>query len=108
MLSSGSSLKIHEEKSMLCHPYPNRVECHADKKPQVVEPQVGESENRVEFLKALHAELAGFFEKKKVSHVAIEYPNLGIGRKNINRHVGEVTGVVVGAALLVGASVEKA
>jgi hypothetical protein len=93
---------------MLCHPYADRVECHAGAKPQIIEPKVNKPTDRIAYLRALHEELVAFFQTKRVNHVSIEYPNLGMGKKNVNRHVGEVTGVLVSVALQVGASVEKA
>lgn len=61
---------------MLCHPYADRVECHAGAKPQIIEPQLNKSTNRIAYLGALHEELVAFFQTKRVNHVSIEYPNL--------------------------------
>lgn len=93
---------------MLCHPYVDRVDCHVGGKPHTIKPPLTTSPNRITYLLALHEELVAFFEKNNVNHVAIEYANLGMGKKNVNRHTGEITGALVGAALHVGASVEKA
>jgi hypothetical protein len=101
-------LEPREEESMLCHPYVDRVECHVGGKPRIIKPPLTKSADRIAYLGALHEELVAFFETKKVPHVAIEYPNLGMGKKNVNRHVGEVTGVLVSGALQVGASIQKA
>jgi Holliday junction resolvasome RuvABC endonuclease subunit len=92
---------------MVCHPYSDRVECHDTGKPQVIKPTLGKGENRIAFLRTLHEELIAYLEMKKPAHVAVEYPNLGMGKRTVNRHVGEVTGVVVSAALQAGASVEQ-
>jgi hypothetical protein len=84
------------------------VECHDSGKPRVIKPAAGNDEDRVAYLKALYEELISYFETKKPAHVLVEYPNLGMGKKNVNRHVGEVTGIIGRAALQTGASVEKA
>ena len=47
------------------------------------------------------------FENCGARHVAIEYQNLGMAKKKVNRQVGEVTAVIVGAAIHAGASVEQ-
>ncbi len=93
---------------MLCHPYADRVECHAGGKPDVVKPALKKPKDRIAFLAALHDELAAYFSKKSVNHVVVEYVNLGQGKKNVIRHVGEVTGVVVSTALQSGATIERA
>lgn len=92
---------------MLCHPYADRVECHDAGKPQVIKPKTGEGEDRVAFLQALYEELVTYLEMKKPPHVSVEYANLGMAKKNVIRHIGEVTGVVVSAAIQAGASVER-
>jgi hypothetical protein len=93
---------------MLCHPYADRVECHAGGKPDVVKPVLKKPKDRIAFLAAFHDELAVYFSNNNVNHVAVEYVNLGQGKKNVIRHVGEVTGVLVSAAVQAGATVEKA
>jgi len=93
---------------MVCHPYGDRVECHDGGKAVTIAPPLDDSTDRIPFLCALHEELVEYFHRRKVTHVAIDYRHLGIGRKNVNRHIGEVTGAIVGAAIHVGASVERA
>jgi len=93
---------------MLCHPYADRVECHVGAKPQIIKPLVNKSTDRIAYSEVLHEKLVAFLQMKRVNHVSIECPNLGMGKKTVNRHVGEVTGVLVSAALQVGASVEMA
>lgn len=73
-----------------------------------IAPKVDDSTNRIAFLCALNEELVDHFHRRKVTHVVIEYQRLGMGKKSVNRHIGEVTGVVVGAAIHAGASVERA
>jgi hypothetical protein len=93
---------------MLCHPYGDRVECHDGGKPHVIKPAVASGEDRITFLRLLHEELINYFETKKPTHASIEYSNLGQSKKNVIRHIGEVTGIIVSAALQAGASVEQA
>jgi hypothetical protein len=93
---------------MVCHAYADRVECHADGKPVTIAPALDDSTDRITFLCALHEELVEHLHRRKVTHVAIEYQRLGMGKKSVNRHIGEVTGAIVGAAIHAGASVERA
>jgi len=93
---------------VLCHAYADRVDCYDNDEPQTVQPAQSSFANRIDFLRALHADLVVHFRRRKVPHVGVEYPNLGRAKKNVNRHVGEVTGIIVSAALQAGASVEKA
>ncbi len=92
---------------MLCHAFADRVECHDRGKPVAIAPHDVDSEDRIAFLCLLHQELVHHFQKCGTHHVAIEYQNLGMAKKKVNRHVGEVTAVIVGAAIHASASVEQ-
>jgi hypothetical protein len=92
---------------MLCHAFADRVECHDRSRPVTIAPEGVDREDRIAFLCALHEELVSHFHRCGTRHVAIEYKNLGMAKKKVNRHVGEVTAVIVGAAIHAGASVEQ-
>jgi hypothetical protein len=92
---------------MLCHAFAERVECHDGGRPVTIAPDGADSGDRIAFLCALHEELVDHFQRCGTRHVAIEYQNLGMAKKKVNRHVGEVTAVIVGAAIHAGASVEQ-
>jgi hypothetical protein len=92
---------------MLCHPYGNRVECHAGSKRHVIQPPLTRSTNRSAFLKALRDELRAYFKMKKVKRVTIEIPDPRMGKKKVNLRVAEVIGLLFGVALKMGAKVER-
>ena len=92
---------------MLCHAFADRVECHDRGNPVTIAPEGMDSADRISYLCVLHEELVNHFHKCGTHHVAIEYQNLGMAKKKVNRHVGEVTAVIVGAAIHAGASVEQ-
>lgn len=92
---------------MLCHAFADRVECHDRGKPVIIAPEGMDSADRIAFLSVLHEELFQHFQNCGVHHVAIEYQNLGMAKKKVNRQVGEVTAIIVGAALHAGATVEQ-
>ena len=92
---------------MLCHAFAERVECHDGGRPVTIAPGGADSGNRIAFLCALHEELVNHFQRCGTRHVAIEYQNLGMAKKKVNRPVGEVTAVIVGAAIHAGASAEQ-
>jgi hypothetical protein len=92
---------------MLCHAFADRVECHDRGKPVTIAPDGFDAGDRIAFLCALHEELVNHFRRSGTHHVAIEYQNLGMAKKKVNRHVGEVTAAIVGAAIHAGASVEQ-
>ena len=92
---------------MLCHAFADRVECHDRGRPVTITPEDVDPADRIAFLCALHEELVSHFQRCGARHVAIEYQNLGMAKKKVNRHVGEVTAVIVGAAIHAGASVEQ-
>ncbi len=92
---------------MLCHAFADRVECHDGGRPVTIAPDGMGSADRVAFLCVLHEELVSHFQKCGIRHVVIDYQNLGMAKKKVNRHVGEVTAVIVGAAIHAGASVEQ-
>jgi hypothetical protein len=92
---------------MLCHAFADRVECHDHGRPVTIAPDGVDLGDRIAFLRALHEQLVHHFENCGARHVAIEYQNLGMAKKKVNRQVGEVTAVIVGAAIHAGASVEQ-
>jgi hypothetical protein len=92
---------------MLCHAFADRVKCHDRGKPVIIAPEDFDAGDRIAFLCALHEQFVSHFQRCGTHHVAIEYQNLGMAKKKVNRQVGEVTAVIVGAAIHAGASVEQ-
>lgn len=92
---------------MLCHAFADRVECHDSGRPVTIAPDAVDLGDRIAFLRALHDELTNHFQNCGARHVVIEYQNLGMAKKKVNRQVGEVTAIIIGAAIHAGASVEQ-